>query len=190
MEGLSKIWRRKKSQSRDSIPLSNEHVSSKEAKSLKDWLSWWLQIPDNRIGWLPFSLKKTVQAIKENKISLIYSTSPFTTAHVIALLTKKICRIPWVADFRDPWRANPFRKIPYRSVDKWDQFLESCTMKQADHIICVTENMKKDFINRYPFVKEKISYIPNGYDPEEYEDLEPLREFGEDCFVLLCRDIL
>ena len=57
-------------------------------------------------------------------------------------------------------------------------------MKQADHIICVTENMKKDFINRYPFTKEKISYIPNGYDPEEYEDLEPLREFDEDCFVL------
>jgi glycosyltransferase involved in cell wall biosynthesis len=57
-------------------------------------------------------------------------------------------------------------------------------MKQADHIICVTENMKKDFINRYPYVKEKISYIPNGYDPEEYEDLEPLREFDQDFFVL------
>jgi len=184
MEGLSRIWIRKKSQSRDSMPLGNEDASSNEAKSLKDWLTWWLHIPDNRIGWLPFSLKKAVKVIKENKASLIYSTSPFTTAHLIALLTRKICGIPWVADFRDPWRANPFRKIPYRSVDKWDQFLESCTMKQADHIICVTENMKKDFINRYPFTRGKISYIPNGYDPEEYEDLEPLREFDEDWFVL------
>jgi len=57
-------------------------------------------------------------------------------------------------------------------------------MRQADYIICVTENMKKDFINRYPFTREKISYIPNGYDPEDYEDLEPLRELDEDCFVL------
>jgi glycosyltransferase involved in cell wall biosynthesis len=184
IEGLSRIWIRKKSQSRNSIPLSNEHVSLKESKSLKDWLSWWLQIPDNRISWLPYTLKQALQVIKENKMSLIYSTSPFTTAHLIALLTKKICKIPWVADFRDPWRANPFRKIPYRSVDKWDEFLESSTMKQADHIICVTENMKNDFINRYPFTREKISYIPNGYDPEEYEDLEPLREFDENCFVL------
>jgi len=184
MESLNKVRIRKKSQNRDSIPLGNERFSLKESKSLKDWLSWWLHIPDNRIGWLPFTLKKAVKVIKENKMSLIYSTSPFMTAHLIALLTKRFCGIPWVADFRDPWRANPFRKIPYRSVDKWDEFLESSTMKHADHIICVTENMKKDFVNRYPFTKEKISYIPNGYDPEEYEDLEPLREFDEDCFVL------
>ena len=184
IESLNKVKIRKKSQNGYSIPLGNEHFSLKESKSLIDWLSWWLHIPDNRIGWLPFSLKKAVQVIKESKVSLIYSTSPFMTAHLIALLTKRIYGIPWVADFRDPWRANPFKKIPYRSVDKWDRFLESCTMKQADHIICVTENMKKDFINRYPFTRDKISYIPNGYDPEDYEGLEPLREFDEDFFVL------
>ena len=183
-ESVNKLLIKKKPQDKESIPLGNEHLSLKESKSLRDWLSWWLHIPDNRIGWLPFSVKKAVQVIKENKMSLIYSTSPFMTAHLIALLTKRLCGIPWVVDFRDPWRANPFKKIPYRSVDKWDEFLESCTMKQADHIICVTENMKKDFINRYPFTQKKISYIPNGYDPEEYEDLEPLREFDEDCFVL------
>ena len=106
------------------------------------------------------------------------------TAHLIAGLTKKIIRIPWIADFRDPWRANPFRNIPYKILNHWDSILEAWTVKQADHIICVTEYMKNDFMNRYPFIKNKISYIPNGYDPEDYENLKPLREFDENCFVI------
>jgi len=151
---------------------------------LKDWLTWWLHIPDNHICWLPFGLLKAIKAIKKYKISIIYSTSPYMTAHLIAGLAKKITKIPWIADFRDPWRANPFRNIPYRMLNQWDKFLESWVIKQANHIICVTEYMKNDFINRYPFIKNKISYIPNGYDPEDYENLKPLREFDKDFFVI------
>jgi hypothetical protein len=44
--------------------------------------------------------------------------------------------------------------------------------------------MKKDFINRYPFAKKNIIHS-KWIRPEEYEDLEPLREFGEDCLSLL-----
>jgi len=166
-------------------PLTS-HVSplTTHFSRLKDWLTWWLHIPDNHICWLPFGLLKAIKAIKKYKISLIYSTSPYMTAHLIAGLTKKITRIPWVADFRDPWRANPFRNIPYKILNHWDSILETWTVKQADHIICVTEYMKNDFMNRYPFIKNKISYIPNGYDPEDYENLKPLREFDENCFVI------
>ena len=151
---------------------------------LKDWLTWWLHIPDNHICWLPFGLLKAIKAIKKHKISIIYSTSPYMTAHLIAGLAKKITKIPWVADFRDPWRANPFRNIPYKILNHWDSILEAWTVKQANHIICVTEYMKNDFINRYPFIKNKISYIPNGYDPEDYENLKPIREFDKDFFVI------
>ena len=166
-------------------PLTS-HVSplTSHLSRLKDWLTWWLHIPDNHICWLPFGLLKAIKAIKKYKISLIYSTSPYMTAHLIAGLTQKITRIPWIADFRDPWRANPFRNIPYKILNHWDSILETWTVKQADHIICVTEYMKNDFINRYPFIKNKISYIPNGYDPEDYENLKPIREFDKDFFVI------
>jgi len=152
--------------------------------NIKDWLTWWLHIPDNHICWFPFALLEAIKAIKKYKISIIYSTSPYMTAHLIAGLAKKITKLPWVADFRDPWRANPFRNIPYKILNHWDSILEAWVVRQADHIICVTEYMKKDFINRYPFIKNKISYIPNGYDPEDYENLKPIREFDEDCFVI------
>jgi len=164
--------------------LSQPYQLINQLTNIKDWLSWWLHVPDSRISWLPFALLKTIKVIKKNKISLIYSTSPYTTAHLIAGLAKKITKLPWVADFRDPWRANPFRNIPYKIHDQWDKFLESWVIKQTDHIICVTEYMKRDFINRYPFIKNKISYIPNGYDPEDYENLKPLREFDKNYFVL------
>ena len=177
LEILGKLKKPKKSNQSTSQPVN-------QSTSIKDWLTWWLHIPDNRICWLPFGLFRAMKAIKKQKISIIYSTSPYMTAHLIAGLIKKFTGLPWVADFRDPWRANPFRNIPYQSINHWDSFLEAWVMRQADHIICVTEYMKKDFINRYPLIKNKISYIPNGYDPEDYENLKPLRKFDKDYFVL------
>jgi len=183
LEILGKFKKKhKKSNPSPLTPHSSRFTS--HLSRLKDWLTWWLHIPDNHICWFPFALLEAIKAIKKYKISIIYSTSPYMTAHLIAGLAKKITKLPWVADFRDPWRANPFRHIPYQTLDHWDSILEAWVVRQADHIICVTEYMKKDFINRYPFIKNKISYIPNGYDPEEYENLKPIREFDEDCFVI------
>ena len=174
----------KLTRSRNSFSLFANQLTNKPSTSFKDWLSWWLHVPDAYIGWIPYALPKAIKIVGKCNISVIYSTSPYMTAHLIAGLTKAFTGLPWIADFRDPWRSNPFRNIPYKILNHWDSLLEAWVVRQANHIICVTEYMKRDFINRYPFIKNKISYIPNGYDPEDYENLKPLREFDEDCFVI------
>lgn len=153
----------------------NGSLNGHSRKGLVDWASWWLHVPDTKIGWLPFGLKAARQAVRFHKCQAIYSSAPFWTVHLIGLLTKRLTGLPWLADFRDPWRANPFRKVPYRTLDRFDAWLEKQTIHGADRVICNTERVCADFQFRYPALASKFVTVFNGFDPEDYVGLEPLR---------------
>ncbi len=68
----------------------------------------WFQPVDTFVGWLPFAVRRGLEILKEGNIDLIFSTSLPNTCHLVAFILKKKFRIPWVADFRDPWTQNPY----------------------------------------------------------------------------------
>lgn len=142
------------------------------------------RFPDGAIGWLPSGLSAALWAVVHHRCRAIYSTAPHFTSHLIALLTKQLTRRPWVADFRDPWRANPFRKIPYRAVDCCDVWLERCVVETADRIVCNTEPMRADFVRRFPGAAEKFVTITNGFDPADFTGLVPRRNAGPEKIAL------
>lgn len=141
-----------------------------------DWASWWLQIPDLNIGWLANGFRAARRAVYRHHCQAIYSSAPPFTTHLIALLVKRQTGLPWVADFRDPWRANPFRKIPYRSADRYDAWLERRVVCRADWVICNTDAVRDDFMRRYPELGQKFITVSNGFDPEDFADLTPQRD--------------
>jgi glycosyltransferase involved in cell wall biosynthesis len=149
-----------------------------------DWASWWLQLPGWRIGWLPFGFRAALSAVRRHRCQAIYSSAPYFTAHLIALLTKWRTGLPWVADFRDPWRSSPFRKIPYAWPDRYDAWLENRVVRGADWVVCNTGLLREDFIRRYPALAAKFVTIPNGFDPEVYADLMAQRPRGPEHLVL------
>ena len=60
-------------------------------------------IPDARVGWNRFAIKKAITIFKEHKIDAIISTGPPHSSHLIADTLKNIYNKPWIADLRDPW---------------------------------------------------------------------------------------
>jgi glycosyltransferase involved in cell wall biosynthesis len=149
-----------------------------------DWASWWLQTPDLSVGWLPTALVAALRAVRRYGCDAIFSSAPPWTSHLIAALAKRITRVPWVADFRDPWRANPCRRIPYASVDRFDAWLEECTVHQADWVICNSETARREFTVRYPHLAGRFVTVPNGFDPEDFQHLTPHRPVGNDRLVI------
>ncbi len=149
-----------------------------------DWLSWWLQVPDLVIGWLPWGLAATLDAVNRYRGRALYSSAPHWTAHLIGLLSKRMTGLPWVADFRDPWRANPFRKIPYSSIDDFDKFLEGQVVRHANRVICNSEFVRDNFVGRFPELSDRFVTVPNGFDPEDFADLESRRPIGQGHLVL------
>ena len=148
-----------------------------------DWGSRWLQTPDLAVGWLAGGLAATIRAASRHRARALYSSAPHWTAHLIGLLARRITGLPWTADFRDPWRSNPFRSFPYRSVDRFDAWLEARVVAGADRLVCNSEYVREDFAARYPHLAGRFTTIPNGFEPEDYAELAAVRRVEEDRFV-------
>ena len=131
-------------------------------------------IPDKLTGWVPFALKKAKRIISNNQIDLIYTTSPPHSSHLIGLsLKKKYPQIPWVADFRDAWCANPFREVKETQIrNKIETKLEKKVFKRADALIFNTKSSLNLHRQKYGNIISNKSYvIPNGFDMEDYSGL-------------------
>lgn len=138
-------------------------------KWVKDNIQKFFFIPDRCALWIPFAYKKCKEIVKSKKIDVIYTTSPPVSAHMIGYLLKGRTKIPWVMDFRDLW----FDHIvfgPKNKYRKWiERWLEKRFIKNADHIITVTDSMKENILLRHPKESSKITTISNGYDAEIFE---------------------
>jgi glycosyltransferase involved in cell wall biosynthesis len=100
---------------------------------------------------------------------------------MIAAKLKRETRLPWVADFRDPWARRPWGATP---ENPWGQklfgLLEGICIKGADAVILNTEALRQDFMSHYsPELHEKFSVITNGFDPEARLQVAE-RPLGED----------
>jgi glycosyltransferase involved in cell wall biosynthesis len=70
-------------------------------------LSAYVVWPDGGIGWAPFAFFATLRAVRRDRPDVVFSTSAPYGSHLVALLVARLTGIPWVADFRDEWTANP-----------------------------------------------------------------------------------
>lgn len=151
--------------------------------SLRSSISKWLSTPDSRVGWIAPAIAAGVSAIRRRKPEIIYSTSPYASAHLIALALHWLTRVPWVADFRDPWCGNPFEDKRSSLVERINGWLEACVLRSASRVICNTPTMEQTFVKRRPALRVKIGTIMNGVDMEAMRSVHPQRLGGENDFV-------
>jgi len=140
-------------------------------------LSSFVLIPDQYVAWVPFAINGALRYMRKRSVSVIYSTSSPDSSHVAALLTKRLCGKPWVADFRDPWTERLTFLPPTRLHLGLHRFLEAAVLRNADRVVCTSEEMVRDFLNKYSRLESgKFAVITNGYDPEDFVENVPLRE--------------
>lgn len=128
-------------------------------------------IPDRYWPWIFPAVRQAGRLLREGKIDVVYTTYPVATAHLIGLsLKSRFRKIPWVADFRDPWVEDsmpPFRRW-------FEGHLERMVVERADRVICNTPAMRRSFLARYPGVApKKFVTITNGYDEADFTQLQP-----------------
>ena len=141
-------------------------------------------IPDARMGWRKHAVKKGLEIIKNNNIDLLYSSSPPYTCSLIARDLKRKTGLKWVAGFRDPWTG--FLNTPVRKgiAKKIDIKFEHTSYSEADRIEVAWPGIKEDITGKYTDLeKEKIFYVPNGYDPEDFSN-PVYRETKENKFTI------
>ena len=149
-------------------------LSSSDKDSLFVRFSRWIRlniiIPDGRIGWLPGAVKKGNSIIGQHKIDAIFSSAPPYTTHLIAKSLSLSNKIPWVADFRDPWidRFYNYENKRWWLAQKLDKYLEHSVIKNADKCITVSRTISK-------YYKKSFEVIHNGYDEDDFSNIVPYK---------------
>jgi glycosyltransferase involved in cell wall biosynthesis len=133
-----------------------------------------IAVPDRYISWLPFGVVKALRVIRGDGISALCSTSPIPTAHLIALIVKKMTKLPWVADFRDPWVETEGSEVYGPLRQRFELWLERQVITGADRVVVTTPEFGQYLEKRYGrSIEGKICVVYNGYDEEDLQDLTP-----------------
>jgi len=169
---LYKKFTGKKSESK--IP--NDVLLSKNNLSLKDKLAQWIRlnlfIPDAKIGWKRYAVKKGLEIIKDESIDLIFTTSPPQTVALIGRKLSKLSGVKWIADFRDPW----MEIVYYQNLNRTkltrtiDSSLENKIMNDANVVITISKDMASLFNGKAK--DQNVVVIPNGFDETDFESID------------------
>ncbi len=133
-----------------------------------------LFIPDARKLWNIFAFRKAERIIVKEGISLVITTGPPHSTHFIGNRLKKKFKIKWIADFRDPWSDLYYNKDLIRTerAVKKDKRLEKKVLDNADLILTVGFKMKELLAEKSNGIADKIHYIYNGYDKEQFNKIK------------------
>jgi glycosyltransferase involved in cell wall biosynthesis len=102
----------------------------------------------------------------QDKPVAVISTGPPLNTHLTAMRLKLRYGIPWIADFRDPMRDDPFRRFgPIPTLA--DGMVEKRIFHHADAVLGVSEVIEGWWRVRYPQYVNKLHVVHNGYDPAE-----------------------
>ncbi len=143
-------------------------------KRFSMWVRGTLFIPDAKMFWIRPAARRIRRLIKEEEegFDAVVSTGPPHTTHLIAERALRSSRIPWLADFRDPWtEIDFFHHLP---MPKWakrrHQKLEKRVLTNADRVVTVSWTWGRDLER---IGGREVDVVPNGFDEEDLRGEKP-----------------
>jgi len=132
-----------------------------------------LLIPDRTVVWLPEAVAAARRIHRDRPFDLVYATADPYSSFLIARRIARTLSVPYVLDMRDPWTHLSYmeaRHTPVRqSIERW---LERRVLR--DCAACIFANGAiETYRTAYPHLAGKFSYVPNGYDPDDFAGVAP-----------------
>jgi glycosyltransferase involved in cell wall biosynthesis len=114
--------------------------------------------------------------VDNEKFNLIISTGPPHSTHLIAKALKSHSKLPWIADFRDPWTEVFYNEDLYRTkwAEKKDLKLEKSVIERADAVLCVSD-FTAELVKAKTKYPNKVHTLINGYDHEVFEHVQAVK---------------
>lgn len=132
---------------------------------VKDAVSGLLACPDQHVGWIPDVLRKARELQRREKFDCIYATGGPWSCLLAGALLSRASALPLLVDFRDPWVSNPGFETKGSLIRGIERRMESFVVGQAARLVANTEELRADFMRRYPFLTDANAHtITNGFE--------------------------
>ena len=115
--------------------------------------------PDSKIGWVRPAVRLGRKLVKAKNYTVIISTSPPMSVHLVGRKLSQEFKIPWIADFRDYWESQPFEECydNENDIQKASQLLDE--IKQQATLVTTVSKLNAEYL-------KDAQYIYNSYDDE------------------------
>ena len=111
--------------------------------------------------------------LKKNKVDCIIATGePFVLFKYASVLSK-LYKIPWCADYRDPW-SKKLLDTNNLLINSFHSYFEKKIVNTAQNIFTVNEYFKHLISNRFQDIP--IYNIANGFDPDSIMSVKNIQQ--------------
>jgi glycosyltransferase involved in cell wall biosynthesis len=137
--------------------------------------------PDISLGWAVAAAWKGWREIRRERPDVILTSSAPYSAHLAGWALHRMTGVPWVADFRDEWAANPHAGEQPRLSRTLTRRAEAVIAREAERVIVVADYFD---IAGAPSGSPKRVEIPNGVDADDLARAAPSPTPGPAVFRL------
>lgn len=135
----------------------------------------WLEMPDRMIDWYPFAVREGLRAARGTRFDALYSYCvPYTPALAASAISRR-AGLPWLADLPDLWTRD-FNYLRTGTSVRVDRLLEGRTLARAEAVVAYAESCSAVLREAYPALAGRLHEIPNAFDGELFDSLEPVIE--------------
>ncbi len=124
-----------------------------------------VMLPDSYVGWVPFAVRAALEVAKSDHVDALYSTSPPESTHLAGFKVHRATRLPWVADFRDPWMNLHLLDTPSPLHAHLHRRMERRVCANASLVLATTRWHEARLRASYPGAR--VARISNGYEGSE-----------------------
>jgi len=145
-------------------------------KTLLKSLYFAMRVPDDKVGWLPFAIRRGKQIFAEHTIDLIFATAPPYTNLLVGRALKQYSGKPLVVDYRDEWSTIRYRDTPSNGLTRRiNHHLEGRVLTSADAVVTAAHPIV-DRLQRAGLLPagKPMHTIMNGFDTEDYAAIPAL----------------
>ena len=131
--------------------------------------------PDTTALWMSPAIAAGTSILQEQRYDAILSTALPPSVHVIAWTLAKKFKIPWIADYRDPWRGNAYVRRGVLRLAA-EGLLERGMIHRARALTTISEPIAEQLSAFHK--RRDVHVIPNAFDPAEWDaipDAKPQR---------------
>lgn len=133
------------------------------------------------LNWVSYATRATLRGLRVGRVDVVYGSSPHLLAALAAWVLAVVKRAPFVLEVRDLWprvlvdmnhmsESSPV----YRILTLLEEFLYA----RARTIVVMAEGSRTELVAR-GIPADKIVYIPNGADPDDFLPSAPRPELRQ-----------
>lgn len=144
-----------------------------------------MKVPENPLAFRDWkSLYEAANAAStKEKFDFIYSVHGIGSAHLAALKLKEKTKLPWIAEFRDPWLHNVIAWDYMRdnSFEWWCSYQFKRTRRilkaiidSADLLVVESPLHKERLVEEFAIEESKVQALGMGYEEDYFSDIKQI----------------